>query len=66
MLSEPTGNLDSKSGKEIMDILGGLNREGRGIILITHDPNVAAMAERRVQMHDGRVVADSAEGGGAA
>jgi putative ABC transport system ATP-binding protein len=66
LADEPTGNLDSTSGKEIMELLIGLNREGRGIILITHDPNVAAMAKRRVQMHDGRVVADSAEGGGAA
>jgi len=66
LADEPTGNLDSKSGKEIMELLIGLNNEGRGIILITHDPSVAAMAKRRVQMHDGRIVADSAEGGGAA
>ncbi len=64
LADEPTGNLDSKSGKEIMEILIGLHKEGRGIILITHDPGVAAMASRRVQMHDGRIVLDSAEGGG--
>ena len=66
LADEPTGNLDSKSGQEIMDILVELNREGRGIILITHDPNIAGLASRRVQMHDGKIVMDSAEGGGAA
>ncbi len=63
LADEPTGNLDSKSGKEIMELLIGLNREGRGIILITHDPGVAAQAKRRVKMYDGKIVADSAEGG---
>ncbi len=66
LADEPTGNLDSKSGKEIMDILIELHREGRGIILITHDQNIAGLASRRVQMHDGKIVLDSAEGGGAA
>ena len=63
LADEPTGNLDSKSGKEIMEILVELHHEGRGIILITHDPGIANMASRRVQMYDGRVVFDSAEGG---
>ncbi len=66
LADEPTGNLDSKSGREIMDILIELNAEGRGIILITHDSGVAGLAKRRVQMHDGRVLLDSAKGGGAA
>ncbi len=66
LADEPTGNLDSKSGREIMDILIGLHREGRGIILITHDPGIAGMASRRVQMHDGKIVSDSTGGGGAA
>ena len=49
-----------------MDILTELHGEGRGIILITHDPGIAGMASRRVRMSDGRIVDDSAGGGGAA
>jgi len=53
LADEPTGNLDSKTGKEIMDILDGLSREGRTVILVTHDANVAAHARRVVQIEDG-------------
>lgn len=63
LADEPTGNLDSKSGKEIMGILLELHAEGRGILLITHDQGVAAMADRRVHMTDGKVDFDSAGGG---
>jgi putative ABC transport system ATP-binding protein len=59
LADEPTGNLDSKSGKEIMNILLGLHAEGRGILLITHDPNIANMAKRRIHMLDGKVDYDS-------
>lgn len=62
LADEPTGNLDSKSGKEIMSILTELHDEGRGILLITHDPNVAEMADRRVHMLDGKVDYDTAGG----
>ena len=62
LADEPTGNLDSKSGKEIMNILMELHAEGRGILLITHDQNVANMADRRVHMMDGKVDFDSAGG----
>lgn len=63
LADEPTGNLDSKSGKEIMSMLKELHNEGRGIVLITHDPDVANMANRRLHMLDGKIDMDSAEGG---
>jgi len=62
LADEPTGNLDSKSGKEIMSILLELHAEGRGILLITHDQNIANMADRRIHMIDGKVDSDSAGG----
>lgn len=52
---EPTGNLDSKSGKEVMDIFKELHRKGNTIILITHDNDVAAQAERIIRIQDGKV-----------
>jgi putative ABC transport system ATP-binding protein len=55
LADEPTGNLDSKSSREVLDILSGLNRSGHTIVLITHDPNVAGVAERVVEMADGRL-----------
>lgn len=51
----PTGNLDSASGKEIMDIIKGLWQDGNTIVLITHDINVANQAERKVYVHDGKL-----------
>jgi len=59
---EPTGALDTKTSKEVMQLMKGLNREGHTIILITHDPEVASEAKRIVRISDGRIV----EGGGAA
>ena len=55
LADEPTGNLDSKSSREVLDILSGLNTSGHTIVLITHDPNVAGVAERVVEMADGRL-----------
>lgn len=55
---EPTGNLDSKSGSTVMNILERLNKEGRTIILVTHDMNVALHAERIVTIRDGEIVSD--------
>ncbi len=52
---EPTGNLDSKSGKEVMDIFKELHRKGNTIILITHDNDVAAQAERIIRIQDGKL-----------
>jgi putative ABC transport system ATP-binding protein len=55
---EPTGNLDSKSGSTIMNILEKLNKEGRTIILVTHDMNVALHASRIVTIRDGEIISD--------
>lgn len=52
---EPTGNLDSKSGKEVMEIFKELHKKGNTIILITHDNDVAAQAERVVRIQDGKL-----------
>ena len=52
---EPTGNLDSKSGKEVMQIFAKLNEEGHTIILITHDNGVAAQAKRIMRIQDGKL-----------
>lgn len=56
---EPTGALDSESGREVMEILRELHREGHTIILVTHDPQIAASADRIVELKDGRIIADT-------
>ena len=61
LADEPTGNLDSNSTKEIMDILKGLHREGRTVILITHDNEIAAQAKRVIMIRDGKVESDSGQ-----
>lgn len=55
LADEPTGNLDSKSGRDIMDILKGMSNRGKTVILITHDNDIANMAGRVIKMVDGRV-----------
>ena len=59
LADEPTGNLDSRSGKEIMMLLHNLYEEGNTIVLITHDNNVAMEAPRQVQISDGKIIKDS-------
>ena len=58
LADEPTGNLDSHSGKEVMKILHELNDEGRTIILITHDNEIAEEGTRVVRISDGRIIED--------
>ena len=58
LADEPTGNLDSKNGAEVMDMLLQLNREGTTVILITHDNSIAATAPRMVRLTDGKIVED--------
>ncbi len=58
LADEPTGNLDSRSGKEVMRILHELHEEGRTVILITHDNGIAAEAERVIRIQDGKIVED--------
>lgn len=55
---EPTGNLDSKSGQQIMEIIDNLNQQGRTIIMVTHEKYTAKTAKRIINLKDGRVVAD--------
>lgn len=55
---EPTGNLDSKSGEEVINILRELNQEGRTVILITHDNGIARQCNRVIHIHDGRIDLD--------
>ncbi len=56
---EPTGNLDSKTSVEVMEMFDNLNRDGITIVLVTHDSNVAARAKRVIRIQDGNVVSDS-------
>lgn len=56
---EPTGNLDSATGEEVISLLGELNEEGMTVILVTHDPDIAKRCSRVIQLHDGRIVDDS-------
>jgi putative ABC transport system ATP-binding protein len=56
LADEPTGNLDSHTGMEVMQLLVSLWRDGRTILLVTHDPNVAAYAQRTLNMQDGRIL----------
>ena len=59
LADEPTGNLDSASGAEVMKMLYELHEDGRTVILITHDDGIAATAERIVRFQDGRIISDS-------
>lgn len=56
LCDEPTGNLDRKTGLQIMDLLVGLHQKGKTVILVTHDPKIAEYAHRTVQLDDGRIV----------
>ncbi len=61
LADEPTGNLDSKSGGEVISLLHELASEGATLVLITHDHNIAASFPRRIQMRDGEIVGDDLE-----
>jgi len=56
LADEPTGNLDSKSGQNVIELLEGLNKNGMTLIVISHDPNIAKRAEKRMHIVDGRFV----------
>ncbi len=56
LADEPTGNLDTENGAQVMDILRSLNAEGATIVMVTHSPSHADVAKRRIDMLDGRVV----------
>jgi len=56
LCDEPTGNLDRKTGFQIMDLLVGLHGEGKTVILVTHDPKIAEYAKRTITIEDGRII----------
>ena len=58
LADEPTGNLDSKNGKEVMNLLCELNSEGTTIVMVTHSQKDASMAQRIINLFDGRIVGD--------
>jgi len=62
LADEPTGNLDRASGREVVEILERLNREGLTLVVVTHDPEIGGRAPRRIRMVDGEIAGDSGEG----
>lgn len=58
LADEPTGNLDTKSGEEVIKILEGLHNEGKTVIIVTHDEDLAAVTKRRIRITDGKIVED--------
>jgi putative ABC transport system ATP-binding protein len=66
LADEPTGNLDSRTGEEIMSLFDELNREGITIVLVTHEEDIAAHAKRQVRFLDGRIISDAPTQGVAA
>lgn len=61
LADEPTGNLDSKNGEAVMELLRGLHREGATLCMVTHDPRYAEYADRTVHLFDGRIVEESSQ-----
>ena len=59
LADEPTGNLDSASSRDIMNVIQGLYEEGRTVIIITHDPGIAAQARRIITISDGHIISDT-------
>ena len=56
LADEPTGNLDSKSEEEIIEILQELNRTGKTIVIVTHEPNIGDIAQRKIVFKDGEII----------
>ena len=59
LCDEPTGNLDSKTSAQIMDMLSDLNRDGRTIVMVTHEDSIAEYAHRKIVISDGRILSDN-------
>jgi putative ABC transport system ATP-binding protein len=66
LADEPTGNLDSGSGGETVNLIEGMNQKGLTLIVVTHDPRIGERARRRIQLMDGLVVSDVCSDGAAA
>jgi putative ABC transport system ATP-binding protein len=62
LADEPTGNLDSRTAGEIMGLFGQLHDEGQTLVVVTHDPGIAACCRRRIRLHDGRIAEDDRGG----
>ena len=62
LADEPTGALDSKTGREVLDFLRNLNEQGNTIVMITHDNSIASEAKRIVRIHDGKIIEDERVG----
>jgi putative ABC transport system ATP-binding protein len=58
LADEPTGNLDSRNGEAVMELLANLHKDGATIVMVTHDPRFARHAERNIHLFDGKVVAE--------
>lgn len=65
LADEPTGNLDSKTGKEILKLICNLNKQGMTVILVTHDNKVADVATRKIELFDGKIIRDEMKDGAA-
>ena len=63
MADEPTGNLDTKSSYEIMDIFKKMNESGKTVVMVTHEPDIAEQTKRILVMRDGQLVSDECSGG---
>ncbi len=59
LADEPTGSLDSATGREVLSLFERLNRDGKTVVLVTHDPTVAARAHRQIRLSDGRILEDT-------
>ena len=62
LADEPTGNLDSRTAREIMDLFGQLHDDGQTLVIVTHDPGIAACCKRQIRLHDGRIADDRQNG----
>lgn len=60
LADEPTGNLDQKNGEVVLDLIKNLHNEGHTIVLVTHNPDIAKLGDRTINLLDGKIVADKA------
>ena len=58
LADEPTGNLDQENGRKVLELIGALNREGRTVIMVTHNPEIAGMGDRIIEIIDGKISSD--------